>query len=198
MKSCFLVHVHVHVRVRTRENFSLFTFQMSSSSASKLLKVLRTSVIGASLGAIIGVAAVFLKPATLSLHPPDDPDLHRRIINLKHSPEAQQVLMRMHDYKSFNQKAFADLELNLDRLVGIHILVSSPEPTKIQFEIQSARYRRNIELAIHELAAKYNSKQPSKQFVEDTEQLLKTVDGILFNIRQQLKLKFQSGQVNVR
>jgi len=164
-----------------------------------LPKILKTSLLGAGLGAAAGVGFVLMK-SRKSTQPDGDPlqsagePMHERIINLKHAPDANEAVTRMFDYRPLHPEAYQAIRLNLDRIVGLHILVAAPGPCSASYEIKASRYRNNIQEALKLLAKRYRG-EPSKQFLEDTDALLKCADNYVYNINQQMREKFASGHV---
>jgi len=159
-------------------------------------KILRTAAIGAVVGGAVGAATLILPKKGLSLSREQDPDLHMRIINLKYAPEAEEALQRMLDYKPLDPEAYQLIQLNLDRLVGIHLLVCGKDPVQLSYEIKAQRYRSNIEQAVVRLSQRYQQ-QPSKQFTDDVDVLLKCADNFMYNIRQCIQDKFATGKIKV-
>jgi hypothetical protein len=162
------------------------------------VKVLRTAVLGAAVGGAFGAASLLLPKKKLSHVNGSDPDLHNRIINLSYAPDAEEALYRMLDYKVLDPSAYDEIRLNLDRLIGIYILVSKNNPVNVSYEIKANRYRHNIENAIQRMSSKYFKGQPSKQFSDDIDMLLKCADNYLYNIRATMHEKFSSRSVKAQ
>lgn len=157
----------------------------------------RGGLVGAACGAAVGVLAtvVRVKGQMHAQSQTQDPDLHRRIINLPHAPDAQEAVQRMTDYKVLNPEAIDAIQLNLDRLVGIYILLSGSAPVSVSYELKASRYRANIEAAIRQLTLHYQGREPSKQLMDDVDSLLKCTDNYMHNIRQMMHEKFKARQV---
>ena len=163
-----------------------------------IVKCVRMAALGAVLGGAVGVAQSLRntqqqhqeKPSQQSEQSGGD-----RIVNLKHAPDAQEALHRLQDYKTLNPEAYREIALNLDRLVGIFLLVSGKEPVNVSYELKASRYRHNILMALSQLSARYHNGLPSKQFQEDMDALLKTVDNYVYNIGQQMYEKFYAREV---
>ena len=162
-------------------------------------KVVRSSLVGAGLGALTGMGMAFIKTrkADKTHVSSTDPDgLHQRIINLKYAPDAEEILNRLSDYKALDVQAHQDIHLNMDRLIGLYLIASSPDPVSASFDMKAHRYRENIKEALTTLATRYHNATPSKQFLDDREAVMKCADGYVFNLRQQMREKFASRQVN--
>lgn len=161
-----------------------------------LPRVIKLAAAGAFVGGAVGALSSLAKPRLPTLHRTDDPDLHKRIINLKYAPDASEALERLSDYKTLDAAAYDDLRVNVDRLVGIFILVSAKGPVDASYEVKAYRYRRNVELAMERLLKKYHNGQPSKQLADDMDSLFKCVDNYLYNIRQTMHEKFAAREIN--
>jgi len=165
-----------------------------------LSKMIKTPLIGASVGAAAGVGVVLVKmlqngknkQKTDSAHT----DQSERIINLKYAPDAEEVVNRMADYRPLDPEAYKAIRLNMDRLVGLYLLTHTKQPVPASYEIKASRYRFNIQEALRRLAGKYGG-NPSKQFGDDTDMLLKCADNYLYNLSQQMREKYAAGEVTV-
>jgi hypothetical protein len=162
-----------------------------------LPKVFRSAMVGMGLGALVGLGSTLMK-GSKSPTPVDtqQQDLHERIINLKHAPDAEEAIGRMADYKALDPEAYKQLRINMDRIIGLYILVHSKEPANLSYELKITRYRMNMVEALERLSGKYHQRQPSQQFLADAEGLTKIVNNYLFNIKQQMREKIASRQIN--
>jgi len=152
-------------------------------------KVLPVTAIGAGIGTAIGIALQLTKKKKSTTFESN------QIINLKHCKDASDAVARMSDYRVLHPHAYQALELNMDRLCGIYILTTSPEPVPLSYEIKASRYRANLVEAIRALSKQYREGVPSKQFEEDADILMKVADNYMYNIRQEIKEKIANRQV---
>lgn len=161
-----------------------------------LPQVFRTAMVGMGIGALVGVAGNLFKGSQMpEVLDPQQDDLHERIINLKHAPDVEEAVRRMADYRALDPEAYKSLRLNMDRIVGLYILVHSKEPANLSYELKMTRYRLNVLDALERLSGKYHNRQPSQQFVADAEGLTKVMTDYLFNTKQQMRDKIAAGEI---
>jgi hypothetical protein len=187
--------------MKNKQNFS------SPKEMLNVKWILAGAVLGGATGGVVGSIAhlkgmkksrkVDKDVSVQDSKKPDEPEGETKG-NLKHAPDADDALLGLSDYRSLSPSAFDSIRDNLDRMVGVYLLLHGKQTVSPSLEMKAYRYRTNITESLKVLLKKYEGVNAAfpKRLQEDIDQLLKVTDTYLFNISQQMRQKFASHQVS--
>jgi hypothetical protein len=171
-----------------------------------LPRIAKTALIGAGLGATFGLGSALLSSAKQKIVQRDTATMPtsgsaagRKSVGQQYpyleKSTAYDAVMRMTDYRLFSPAAYVEICSNMNQLAELHDRMHHKEPVKTIYEIRASRYRYNVQQALLTLAKHFFNQQPTAQFQEDADALLKVADDYMYNISQQMREHQARGNV---
>lgn len=160
-----------------------------------LPRSLRFAAIGAGVGAVLGVVRSFQsdrKHTTESQFQQSIQGILTPLLNIKHFPDAEEVLRQMSEYRHIDREAYTCIQENLDRLLGLYIQLTNGQG-KASYAQKADRYRFLILECVRKLVSKVGH---LKQFQEDAQALEQLLDAYVSNINTQTTENIQQMSIS--
>lgn len=204
----FPTHPDLEASKHASQNKNLSPFYCSPPRLL-VMSWLKNTLVFASVGAVGGLAFTWATQAKNSGHAStksvqnQNPQNHLKNQNhnknsdILHFPNTHQALLMLADFGALDPAWHSQLTELVERLCGLSVLMSGHEKVRAGWESRASEYVSGLEEMIKRFHMTHFSRMTSapELFQRAAERLMSCATDQLFNIRQQMALKIQRGEI---